>query len=354
MKLKTIFISINLFISLTAHSQTLLIDAVFYNENGEPYLIERKYEDKRDSSLLFVYHEGFNSGYIRKKEIKHQDTTIVIEEYGDIHYKKTRAEMFAESNSQKSGGNKDTTFVSYYKEDLTGKKEYLGDSIFTKDNEMCAYSYHDDNKNIKLIMMLCNGLKIPLDSMEAVERVKSFYVNNMLVKVEWMDGKDIIDTRTECALYVNKLVCNSYRIHTDIVPKLYRTNTFSWNKDTTEMEWNQADFQSAIGEQDYYNRYIMHDSVIKQYSRTHDSLYRTNIYLYNKDKFRGIITDALNDDVLIEMDLFYAERDRFKHVMFADGKENHIDYKFDEKNRVKELTEYRDNKFRNRAVFRYF
>ena len=85
-----------------------------------------------------------------------------------------------------------------------------------------------------------------------------------------------------------------------------------------------------------------------------DSLYCEMHFLYDTNKFQNIIFDCLYNDQLYGIDLYRDERFRKKQLLFTDGEERHSDYKFDDKHRVIEETEYRKKQFWKRIEFRYY
>ncbi len=329
-----------LFNYLSGFSQVLKTEAVYSNIDNEVYKIERKYFCKKDSSVLYFRLRNAGDVYIKQRYFFLKDTLVLDQEYGTSFDKNAPKQLFPMSNNQALAINdkKKTVEILYYKDDTL-----LGTKKFTKKE----YANYELNAKISRVQKLVTKkLKASPDSLIKKETVRSYYLNNILVRAEWLNAKDFIYN-----IEYYKCSGSTYtatKIHRDTNSfNLYRLDTLSWNKDTSvlvhnlkRLDWNKR----------FSTRYEIAKTNLKMY--VHDTLYKELDHLENFT-FAHILEDiSIFDDPLYTIDLLHLDREREKDMVFNKLKVKN-DYLFDAQNRTVQQIEYKNETLYKKVVYTY-
>lgn len=345
MSVKRPYIVILILLSaLAGYCQELKVEAVYYNGDGVPYKIERKYFDKNDNSYLYVRHTNTQSVCLRRREYMHQDTLIIQEEYCNLFYKKTMAEEFAENDSltvsvfEKS----DSIKITYYKEGFL-----IGDTMLAGGNYKEYYNQDYRDKRVPLI--LSKQLQINPDSLLIQEIVKSYYLNNNLAKIEWIDKGEFAYNTVYFSFSENLLVCNKYTRKKDTNVKLFRIDSISWNKDTSILNWKISQLEWG---KDYITKYKIYGNILQIMKG--DSIIKEIQYLGGIDLFRQLlINNEVYDDPLYSFELPEFERIKENKITYADSTLIKFDYTWDKNNHIKEKKQFKNKLLVKKVTYKY-
>jgi hypothetical protein len=324
-------------IVLTSFGQNLKVNAVYYDGQSIPYKIERKYFDKNDSSFLYVRLTNENSVFVRRKELKHQDTTIMQEEYGYISVAKTKLGKIAESNQQMyaSSDNGDTVRITFYLDDV-----YIADTLLVGEAAKGNTDILFNIKAEKISLMLNDKILPTLDSLTKQEIVKVFYVSGRIVKIEWSDSKGIINTSNIYVYSDNLIVSNKYENSPDVAPKLFRADSAMLKKNGKEITWKTSRID---WDKSYITKYRLKRK--KMQILKADSVYKEIHYFQSPDLFsQFLLSKTLYDDPLYSFELLQFERLKESKIRFGKGKFIKNKYRLDYKHRITEQRLFNKNK----------
>ena len=327
--------------SLTSFSQNLTVDAIYYNKDGNPYKIERKHTD--DQSVLYVRHNNSNSVCVKRQTTIRQDTTIVQETYYNIFREKTKLEKFSDCDSWmvSSTNNGDTVTLTGYAWD-----EFVGDTVLTGKDAKESWNFADRIKSARVPMILDDKIHVSLDSLVPNESFKAYYVDGLPVKIEQFNSKQDKHTLTACELSDNMMICKSYFYKETI--ELFQTDTISWNKDTTEIEWikNRFEFNKV-----QTTKYKLNNNTL---TITTENNRKEIEFLYGSDIFQNLLTSNLvYNDVLYYMELRLFDRQKTVKVVSQNGQSTNNKFTFDEQKRITSQVIYQDQELQKRIVYNY-
>lgn len=327
--------------SLTSYSQDLAIDATYYDKDGNPYKIERKYTNNQ--STIFVRHDNNKSVCVKRYLSQKDDTTIIQETYYHIFNAKTKLDKFKECDSQTTSSNTtgDTVTLSFY-----NLEEYVGDTILTGEAAKDSWDFMSKIKTARVPMILDNKINVSLDSLIPNESFQAYFVHGLPVKVVTFNSKQQKCNINICDLSDNQMLCKSYFLKDTL--KLYQVDTIKWNLDTSEVTWK---YTRLDWNESYITYYSIDDNRL---TMTIDTKIKEIEFLDNKYIFQNLLTgNLLYNDVLYYMELRLFDREKTVKVAPINGQVTTNKYTFDEKDRVTVQETIQGQEIQKRIIYLY-
>lgn len=339
-------------------AQTLKTQAIFYDDKDKPYRVERKYEDLRDTSVIYTMLTHQSAYSLKIKKFKRGDTLIVTEQYGYIKRDKTKLEQLSEAESfglasNEKGDSFTVSFLEYVYHHVDSIPVFkdIGDTVFTGPNAYQKAAYFADNIKSEVITHIANDqISIQPVSLGINETVISYYINNHLVKAEWIDGANDLFRITSF-----KYTPKSLHIkHVAVSPN--KTETLStqkvvWNNDTSMVNWTRS--RPKVLQKNRLE-YIIANSSLKTFEKNKliGEINYTEPVL-PKDIFNYLILDyTIYNDPYINIELY----DMSQEPLFSIKKNNDTtsySFEYDDSKRMTKLERKWNNNITKTIRFEY-
>ena len=333
---RSFIIGLLILASLTSFAQDLKMEAIYYNQEDEPYKIERKYKDGQ--SIILVKHTNKHTVLVKRLLSKQGDTTIIQETY----YRPYRTNYdeyslrFSWATASKQNG--DSLSISFYKADGS-----IGDSTLSG---QALNNYWDIMSTERVSLILDQKLSPPLDSLIAQESFRAYYVDGFPLKIQTFNSRQQKHSLTNCELQGNRMVCKTYFCKDSL--HLYKVDSVRWNADNSEISWtyNRLDWNKS-----YSIEYLIEGNKL---SITADSTKREVHYLEGKGLFQNLLaTNLLYTDVLYNLELRLFDRLKPVKEIPAEGPMKTIQYRFDQAARPINQESYKAQELIKRVEYRY-
>lgn len=321
--------------------QACKAQAVYSNRDSKPYRLERKYVFDVDTSCLYLRVTAEDQVYIHQRRDRIGDTLVLVQEYGRAirkmkstgyfteydHYEVTRRKW---SRKQKVLCYKDGSLMA----ELTVSRKLLD-------------SFPVWEKRSYIDKILVGNIFLLPDSLIKQETVRSYFFQGQLFRAEWLGAKDRIYNVEYYQRSGN--LYTAQKIHCDEDSTwLYRLDTISWNKDTTEI--GHVVYRSDW-KQHFFTRYVLGEHALKFYVK--DTLYKEIGYL-GKPSFRLLLQDfSVFDDPLYGIDLLHFDRCWETTIVYG-ARTVRNNYVFDLSGRPMQQLQYKNNNLFRKISFAYY
>jgi len=312
------------------------MEAIYYNQEGEPYKIERKYKDAQ--SIIFVKHSNKHTVVVKRLLSKHGDTTIIQETYYRpyrINYNEYSLRFSWATSSNQNG---DSLSISFHKADGS-----IGDSILTGH---ALNKYWDIMSTERVSLILDQQLSPPLDSLIAQESFRAYYVDGLPLKIQEFNSRQQKHSLTNCELQGNTMVCKTYFCQDSL--HLYKVDSIRWNADRAKISWtyNRLDWNKS-----YSIEYRIEGNKL---SITADSTKREVHYLEGKSLFQNLLaTNLLYNDVLYNVELRLFDRLKPVKEIPMQGPMKTMQYRFNQAARPISQESFEGQELIKRVEYRY-
>ena len=313
------------------YCQTPEIEAIYYNQKGLPYMIDRMYKDESDDSKLYISHSNKNSYAIRNKNQLSNDTLILQQEYFLLEKPENRMERYSKSHIQliNSNMNGDTITIHFYDYDIHGQDSLIGDTTLIQSDIIKFNNFSEALKNDRVTLILNGEINPEVGNRTPNEIVKSYFINGKIIKAEWIDSKFQVYSFVKFNYSKNYIISCHYSLRRSLSPELYKKDSITWNTDTSNVTWikHRLDWKK-----DYRNDYVINDTLIQIWEG--DSLLKETIF-HNKFDFKYFLwNEIVNFDALTEIDLLNFQHIQKKAICLPKSGTILTKFEFDKNGRI--------------------
>lgn len=334
----------------TSYGQTHEIEAIYYDQKGSPYMIERMYKNELDSFQVFINHSNENSCAIRNRTYLTNDTLILQQEHFLLLKPEKRIERFANSYKQMfaSNTNGDTVRIYFYESNIHGQDSLIGDTTLINDNIKEFYNLSDALKNDRVTLILNGEINPNIGNSIANEVVKSYFVNGNIVRVEWIDSESEIYSFANIIYSKNNITNLSYTVNKDLIPELYRKDSIIWNCDTSVVKWME---QRIDWQKNYNNDYVFNDTSIQVWEG--DSMLKETVFRTAPDFKYFLWNRIVNDDALVVIQLLNFQHIQQQALCFPNSGTVLTEFELDQLGRIVKQSHSRNGKTGRFVTYRY-
>lgn len=327
-------------------SQTLLVEAIYYDKQDKPYKIDQKYSGKE--TIIYVTHDNESSICLKKQTSLNGDTTIISETYYNIVREKTKLEKLLDCDSWGISINDsdDKAIFTGYRSFLLDTMVLIGDTVLTGDAVKNSWDFYERIKYARVPAILANEITVKLDSLAPLETTVSYFLNDIPYKAEVFYPKDGKHSTTKCKLSANKMIWKRYFIEDRNKP--YKIDRISWNSDTTEIIWHSI--RDDIGWNEVAKYHINGTQLKIDFSGNRKKEIE---YLDSKNIFTNMLTaDFIYPEYLYYMELRYFDREK---IISSTEKEqvSKNRFSYDKQNRIIEQRSYNNEILYKRVTYTY-
>lgn len=342
---------------LPAFAQDWIVQAIYYDSNNHPYKMEQEYKDSADNTTMYVTHFSDRSVAKKMQTFRHGDTTMVEEGYYFVATPFSHIQSLVACDQIITTKNitGDTAILTFEK-DAYSDTAYefhttliIGDTTLYGEEAENPTTFIEKLKQIRVSEILEGKIKVSMDSMRLQETYRTYYLNNLPIRLEvygWNRKPSLTKT---CQLSPNKMIWYSTFINDSGPSELFAIDIFTWNNDTSQITAHFNRFDDVKWD-DTAQYYIKGDTLETSYSGGHNC---TKVL----DKEHNVLGKVLNDHVIHEdpawtEELYNFENWRFVSLQSSEGLVSN-QFVYDDKHRVVEQNSFFNNTLTKRVVYSY-